>query len=72
MEQPFPNELKHLYKEAESIGSGGFARVFRAKHRDGRIVAVKIPSKVLCNCGDSYNCFGALHIIIIGGSSGDV
>jgi S-layer protein (TIGR01567 family) len=39
----FPPELNHLYTSAELIGSGGFARVFKAKRKDGRVVAVKIP-----------------------------
>lgn len=43
MAQHFPDELKHLYNEVDFIGSGGFARVFKVKRRDGKIVAVKIP-----------------------------
>jgi serine/threonine protein kinase len=39
----FPHELKHLYYNAMFIGSGGFARVFKVRRQDGRIVAVKIP-----------------------------
>ncbi len=46
MAQQFPDELlKHMYDEVEFIGRSGFARVFKAKRRDGKIVAVKIPSK---------------------------
>ena len=31
------------YDEVEPIGEGGFARVFKAKRKDGKIVALKIP-----------------------------
>ncbi len=39
----FPIELKEHYTSPSFIGKGGFARVFQAKRRDGKIVAVKIP-----------------------------
>ncbi|MGB5925600.1 MAG: tetratricopeptide repeat protein [Dehalococcoidia bacterium] len=40
----FPGELNQYYSDVSFIGSGGFARVFRAKRRtDGTEVAVKIP-----------------------------
>src|SRR4030067_1476769 len=54
MEQHFPDELKHLYNEVEFIGSGGFARVFKAKRRDGRIIAVKIPINMDEAIGKSF------------------
>lgn len=39
----FPIELNKLYSNPSFIGKGGFARVFRAKRKDGKLVAVKIP-----------------------------
>ncbi len=54
MAQPFPNELNHLYNEAEFIGSGGFARVFKARSKDGRVVAVKIPINLDEEIGKSF------------------
>jgi formylglycine-generating enzyme required for sulfatase activity len=54
MAQHFPEELKHLYNEVEFIGSGGFARVYKAKRRDGRIVAVKIPVNMDEAIGKSF------------------
>lgn len=54
MAQPFPNELKHLYDNAEFIGSGGFARVFKARRKDGRVVAVKIPLSLDEATGKSF------------------
>ena len=39
----FPPELSDRYTEVEYIGKGGFARVFKAKRKDGKEVAVKIP-----------------------------
>ncbi len=35
--------LFERYSEVEPVGEGGFARVFRAKRRDGKIIALKIP-----------------------------
>ncbi len=54
MAQPFPNELKHLYDNAEFIGSGGFAKVFKARRKDSRVVAVKIPLKLDEVTGKSF------------------
>jgi formylglycine-generating enzyme required for sulfatase activity/serine/threonine protein kinase len=54
MAQPFPNELKHLYDNTEFIGSGGFARVFKARRKDGRVVAVKIPLSLDEATGKSF------------------
>lgn len=39
----FPTELEKLYTNPKFIGKGGFARVFQAKRKDGKVVAVKIP-----------------------------
>ena len=39
----FPPELANRYTEVEYIGKGGFAQVFKAKRKDGKEVAVKIP-----------------------------
>jgi len=41
--------LKRLferYTEVEPIGEGGFARVYKAKRKDGKIVALKVPKSV--------------------------
>lgn len=54
MAQPFPDELKHLYDNAEFIGSGGFAQVFKARRKDSRVVAVKIPLKLDEITGKSF------------------
>ncbi|MDK2783181.1 MAG: eukaryotic-like serine/threonine-protein kinase [Thermococcaceae archaeon] len=35
--------LTELYSEMQYIGEGGFARVYKAKRKDGKVVAVKIP-----------------------------
>ncbi|MDO8727292.1 MAG: protein kinase [Candidatus Methanoperedens sp.] len=40
----FPQELWRYYKDAEYIGGGGFAWVFRATRKDGTKIALKIPS----------------------------
>jgi len=39
----FPKVLLSKYQPLEFIGEGGFARVFKCKRNDGKIVAVKIP-----------------------------
>jgi serine/threonine protein kinase len=54
MAQPFPIELKHLYDNAEFVGSGGFAQVFKARRKDGKVVAVKIPLKLDEVTGKSF------------------
>jgi len=52
---PFPRELVELYHGIEFIGSGGFARVFRAKRRtDGIEVAVKVPISMDEATGKSF------------------
>lgn len=38
-----PPEMTAKYFESEFIGKGGFARVFKAKRKDGQYVAVKVP-----------------------------
>lgn len=38
-----PPELADIYPEWEYLGKGGFARVFKARRKDGLYVAVKIP-----------------------------
>jgi len=43
LSRTLPVELKSLYTEAEYLGEGGFAWVFRATRKDGKKVAVKIP-----------------------------
>lgn len=41
----FPEELMERYSEVKFIGKGGFAHVFKAKRKDGKVVAVKVPNK---------------------------
>jgi len=51
----FPRELEELYNGIEFIGSGGFARVFRAKRRaDGLEVAIKVPINMDASTGKSF------------------
>ncbi|MBW9220933.1 protein kinase [Methanothermococcus sp. SCGC AD-155-M21] len=50
----FPNELSEKYLEVEFIGKGGFARVFKAKRKDGKEVAVKIPISLDESTGKSF------------------
>jgi len=35
--------LQELYSDFQYIGEGGFARVYKAKRKDGRVIALKIP-----------------------------
>ncbi|MBW9221687.1 protein kinase [Methanothermococcus sp. SCGC AD-155-C09] len=50
----FPPELSDRYVEVEYIGKGGFARVFKAKRKDGKEVAVKIPISLDESTGKSF------------------
>ena len=50
----FPPELAENYIEVEFIGKGGFARVFKAKRKDGKVVAVKIPISLDPATGKSF------------------
>ena len=51
----FPQELGEYYAEIKPIGSGGFARVFRARRKsDGIEVAVKIPLFADAQTGRSF------------------
>jgi serine/threonine protein kinase len=51
----FPRELLEYYGNAEFIGEGGFARVFKAKRKtDGGIVVLKIPLAMNQNTGDLF------------------
>jgi outer membrane protein assembly factor BamB len=50
----FPPELSHRYTEPELIGSGGFARVFKARRKDGQIVAVKVPISFDARTGKTF------------------
>ena len=50
----FPPELSDSYTEVEFIGKGGFARVFKAKRKDGKLVAVKIPISLDPATGKSF------------------
>ena len=50
----FPPELEENYIEVEFIGRGGFARVFKAKRKDGKVVAVKIPISLDPATGKSF------------------
>lgn len=38
-----PPEMSAKYRDSEFLGKGGFARVFKAKRKDGQFVAVKVP-----------------------------
>jgi serine/threonine protein kinase/predicted amidophosphoribosyltransferase len=49
-----PPEMTEKYIESEFIGKGGFARVFKAKRRDGVYVAVKIPIDLDESTGKSF------------------
>ena len=49
-----PHELSDRYTESEFIGKGGFARVFKAKRKDGKYVAVKIPISLDASTGKSF------------------
>jgi LPXTG-motif cell wall-anchored protein len=49
-----PPDLSDRYTESEFIGKGGFARVFKAKRKDGKIVAVKIPLSLDAITGKSF------------------
>ena len=50
----FPPELSDRYLESEFIGKGGFARVFKAKRKDGEYVAVKLPISCDESTGKSF------------------
>ena len=49
-----PHDLLDRYTESEFIGKGGFARVFKAKRKDGKFVAVKIPISMDAVTGKSF------------------
>jgi serine/threonine protein kinase/Flp pilus assembly protein TadD len=49
-----PPEMTEKYVESEFIGKGGFARVFKAKRRDGALVAVKVPIDLDESTGKSF------------------
>jgi serine/threonine protein kinase len=49
-----PSDLSDRYTESEFIGKGGFARVFKAKRKDGKYVAVKIPISMDAMTGKSF------------------
>jgi serine/threonine protein kinase len=49
-----PPDLSDRYTESEFIGKGGFARVFKAKRKDGKYVAVKIPISMDASTGRSF------------------
>nr|WP_206204180.1 serine/threonine-protein kinase [Thermococcus sp. 18S1] len=50
----FPPQLAYKYTDVELIGKGGFARVYKAKRKDGKIVAVKIPLSLDENTGKAF------------------
>ncbi|HIP75378.1 MAG TPA: serine/threonine protein kinase, partial [Thermococcus paralvinellae] len=50
----FPPQLAHKYTGVELIGKGGFARVYKAKRKDGSVVAVKIPLSLDENTGRAF------------------
>ncbi|MCX6701410.1 MAG: tetratricopeptide repeat protein [Methanomicrobiales archaeon] len=49
-----PPEMAVKYAESEFIGKGGFARVFKAKRKDGVYVAVKVPIYLDESTGKSF------------------
>ena len=49
-----PPELSDRYTESEFIGKGGFARIFKAKRKDGKYIAVKIPISMDATTGRSF------------------
>jgi len=49
-----PPDLADRYTESAFIGKGGFARVFKAKRKDGKLVAVKIPISMDAMTGKSF------------------
>ena len=49
-----PPDLSDRYTESEFIGKGGFARVFKAKRKDGKYVAIKIPIALDSATGKSF------------------
>ncbi len=54
MPKTLPPELSEFYTEAKLLGKGGFAKVFKAKRKDGKIVAVKIPISFDPTTGKSF------------------
>ncbi|WP_456467875.1 protein kinase domain-containing protein [Archaeoglobus sp.] len=46
--------LSELYDDLQYIGEGGFAKVYKAKRRDGKVVALKVPQKVDPNVGKAF------------------
>jgi hypothetical protein len=49
-----PPEIEDKYLDTEFLGEGGFARVFRAKRKDGITVAIKIPKTLDESTGKSF------------------
>ncbi len=50
----FPSQLAYKYTDVELMGKGGFARVYKAKRKDGKVVAVKIPLSLDENTGRAF------------------
>ena len=49
-----PPEMSEKYVDSEFLGKGGFARVFKAKRKDGQYVAVKVPIDLDESTGKSF------------------
>ena len=49
-----PPEMTEKYTNSEFIAKGGFARVFKAKRKDGQYVAVKVPIDLDESTGKSF------------------
>jgi serine/threonine protein kinase/predicted negative regulator of RcsB-dependent stress response len=49
-----PSDLFERYTESEYLGKGGFSWVFKAKRKDGKYVAVKIPISMDTATGKSF------------------
>ena len=49
-----PPELASMFTDAQYIGRGGFARVYKATKRDGKNVAIKIPISIDPSTGRTF------------------
>ena len=49
-----PEDISDRYTETEFIAKGGFARVFKAKRKDGKYVALKLPISMDTSTGKSF------------------
>ncbi|AEO13933.1 protein kinase [Thermococcus sp. AM4] len=54
VEDNISSALLFRYESLEFLGEGGFARVYKAKRKDGKVVAVKIPISLDPTTGKSF------------------